>query len=298
MLLRFIACFTTGRLKDIGAIFALGVFAVGCSSISKWESRFTEEEKIQIIYNRGVSAFEKGKETFEHQSLQKAKADFEFLLENYKHQPSKDKLAEIERFYRETKQALQNGVADAKAKNDFLAQVGFYRKLQRLAPADSEASRFLRNNESDIRARVEQNLSAGKSALAAKDYQRAVVAFSAVLSAYPESQEAQRGLSDAKTGYDEAKRLEAEEAARRAAEEAARARRRAALRDKDDKEQPPQLSAGEKEKLYQAGKAAFDKKDFLAAYKSFMAIGDENYKDVRIYLQRSLSKVKALKLEK
>lgn len=285
-------------LKDLFMLFALGMFAVGCASISKWESRFTEEEKVQIVYNRGLSTFEKGKETFEHQTLQKAKADFEFLFENYKHQPSRDRLLDIERFYREAKQMLQNGVAEAKAKNDFLAQVGYYRKLQRLMPTDAEAKKFLSDNESEIRNRVEQNLSAGKSALAAKDFQKAVAAFVAVLSAFPELEEAQNGLTAAKNGYEESRRLEAEEAARRAAEEAARARRRAALRDKDEKEQPPQLSTEEKERLYQAGKVAFDKKDFLTAYKSFTAIGDENYKDTRIYLQRSLSKVRALKLEK
>lgn len=275
----------------------LGTFAIGCASISKWESRFTEEEKIQIIYNRALSTFEKGKETFEHRTLQKAKADFEFLLENYKYQPAKDKLLEISQFYRETKQMLQSAVADAKAKNDFLAQVGFYRKLQRLEPENSEAKKFLSSNNAEIQQHVEQNLSAGRSALAAKNFQKAIVAFSAVLSAYPESQEAQQGLAEANRGYEEAK-LEAEEAARRAAEEAARRRARAAQREKEDKEQPPQLSAAEKEQLYQTARAAFDRKDFLSAYKNFMAIGDENYKDTRIYLQRSLSKVKALKLEK
>lgn len=267
----------------------LGTFAIGCASISKWESRFTEEEKIQIIYNRALSTFEKGKETFEHQTLQKAKADFEFLLEGYKYQPAKDKLLEISQFYRQAKQMLQDAVAEAKAKNDVLAQVGFYRKLQRLEPENSEAKKFLSSNNAEIQQRVEQNLSAGKSALAAKNFQKAIVAFSAVLSAYPELQEAQQGLAEANKGYEEAK-LEAEEAARR--------RARAAQREKEDKEHSAQLSAAEKEQLYQTARAAFDRKDFLTAYKNFMAIGDENYKDTRIYLQRSLSKVKALKLEK
>ncbi len=283
--------------KGIAFVFALGILFAGCASISRWESRFTEEEKIQLIYERALRNFEKGKETLEHQTLQKAKEDFEFLVETFKYDSAKKQILEIERFYREKRQALQASIAEAKAKNNFLAQVGFYRKLQRLLPNDVEANRFLTERRAEIQTQVEQHLAAGKSALAGKNFQKAIASFNAVLSAYPESEEAKQGLAAAVAEYEEAKRIEAEEAARRA-EEAARARRRAAQREKEEKDQPVQLSAEEKERLYQAGKAAFDRKDFVSAYKNFTAIGDENYKDTRIYLQRSLSKIKALKLEK
>jgi hypothetical protein len=284
-------------IKAAFLILAVGILSVGCTSVSRWESRFTEDEKIQLIYERALRNFEKGKETLEHQTLQKAKEDFEFLAEVFKHDPAKKQILEIERFYREKRQALQAGIAEAKAKNDFLAQVGLYRKLQRLLPNDAEANKFLTENKTEIQTQIEQHLAAGKSALAGKNFQKAIASFNAVLCAYPESEEAKQGVTVATNAYEEAKRIEAEEAARRAAEEMAR-RRRAAQREREDKDQPVQLSAEEKERLYQAGKAAFDKKDFLTAYKNFMAIGDENYKDTRIYLQRSSSKVKALKLEK
>ncbi len=284
-------------IKAATLVLALSILSVGCASVSRWESRFTEEEKIQLIYERALRNFEKGKETLEHQTLQKAKEDFEFLVEAFKYDPAKKQMLEIERFYREKRQALQASVAEAKAKNDFLAQVGFYRQLQRLLPNDAEANKFLAERRTEIQMQVEQHLAAGKSALAGKNFQKAIASFSAVLSAYPESEEAKQGLAAATAGYEEAKRIEAEEAARRA-EEAARARRRAAQREKEERDQPVQLAAEEKERLYQAGKAAFDRKDFVSAYKNFTAIGDENYKDTRIYLQRSLSKIKALKLEK
>jgi outer membrane protein assembly factor BamD (BamD/ComL family) len=284
-------------IKATPLVLAVSILSVGCASVSRWESRFTEEEKIQLIYERALRNFEKGKETLEHQTLQKAKEDFEFLLEAFKYDPAKKQMLEIERFYREKRQALQASVAEAKAKNDFLAQVGFYRQLQRLTPNDAEANKFLAERRTEIQTQVEQHLAAGKSALVGKNFQKAMASFRAVLSAYPESEEAKQGLAAATAGYEEAKRIEAEEAARRA-EEAARARRRAAQREKEEKDQPVQLAAEEKERLYQAGKAAFDKKDFVSAYKNFTAIGDENYKDTRIYLQRSLSKIKALKLEK
>lgn len=293
---RFIAC-SMMSIKAATLVLALSILSVGCASVSRWESRFTEEEKIQLIYERALRNFEKGKETLEHQTLQKAKEDFEFLVEAFKYDPAKKQMLEIERFYREKRQALQASVAEAKAKNDFLAQVGFYRQLQRLLPNDAEANKFLAERRTEIQMQVEQHLAAGKSALAGKNFQKAIASFSAVLSAYPESEEAKQGLAAATAGYEEAKRIEAEEAARRA-EEAARARRRAAQREKEERDQPVQLAAEEKERLYQAGKAAFDRKDFVSAYKNFTAIGDENYKDTRIYLQRSLSKIKALKLEK
>ncbi len=284
-------------IKAAPLVLALSILSVGCASVSRWESRFTEEEKIHLIYERALRNFEKGKETLEHQTLQKAKEDFEFLVEAFKYDPAKKQMLEIERFYREKRQTLQASVAEAKAKNDFLAQVGFYRQLQRLLPNDAEANKFLAERRTEIQTQVEQHLAAGKSALAGKNFQKAIASFSAVLSAYPESEEAKQGLAAATAGYEEAKRIEAEEAARRA-EEAARARRRVAQREKEERDQPVQLAAEEKERLYQAGKAAFDRKDFVSAYKNFTAIGDENYKDTRIYLQRSLSKIKALKLEK
>lgn len=289
MLSRFIAC-SMMSIKAAFLILAVGILSVGCTSVSRWESRFTEDEKIQLIYERALRNFEKGKETLEHQTLQKAKEDFEFLAEVFKHDPAKKQILEIERFYREKRQALQASIAEAKAKNDFLAQVGFYRKLQRLVPDDAEANKFLIENRTEIQTQVEQHLAAGKSALAGKNFQKAIASFNAVLSAYPESEEAKQGLAAAVAAYEEARRIEAEEAAR--------TRRRATQREKEERAQPVQLSAEEKERLYQAGKAAFDKKDFVSAYKNFMAIGDENYKDTRIYLQRSLSKIKALKLEK
>lgn len=275
--------------KRVCFVTLLGLLSVGCASVSKWESRFTEEEKVQIVFDRAMQAFAQGKEQYDHQLLQKAYADFEFLVESYKHRPSQEKLGEINAFYRSATQSLEQSIKEAKESNNFFALVGYYRRLQRLVPKHTEATQFLSQNQLEIQQRIEQSLAAGKQALASKDYAKAASAFSAVLSAVPELQEARDGLASAQTGL-------AEEA-RRAEEAAARARRRAATKEKDEKDNPQPLSPEEKERLYQAGKAAFDRKDFLTAYKSFSAIGDENYKDTRIYLQRSASKVKALRLQ-
>jgi len=57
------------------------------------------------------------------------------------------------------------------------------------------------------------------------------------------------------------------------------------------------LSDAEKEQLYQAAKAAFEAKEYLKARELWLAIGDRRYKDVSDYLQRTVEKIEALRLE-
>ncbi len=279
--LLFVIFFTTGL--------------VACSSISRWESRFSEAEKVQVVFDRADARFSKGKATYTDSLIQQAKSDFAFLVEVYKHQPSRDRLSEIDRFYADAKQKLQAGLKEMTEKNNFLGVAGYTQKIAGLFPADTSAQRFMAKNKDEIQRQLSETLKRGNTALSAKDYTAAQQAFSTILEGYPDLSEAQKGLADARSGLEEQRK--AEEQKRIAAEEAAKKRRAAQKKEKEAAEaETAPLSPAEQERLYKEGKAAFDKKDYLKAHRSFTAIGDTNYKDTKLYLQRCMDKITALKL--
>ncbi len=301
MPLQFIESSTNNILRSSRTFLRLLLIAfvahsfTACSSISRWESRFSEAEKVQVVFDRADARFSKGKATYTDSLIQQAKSDFAFLVEVYKHQPARDRLSEIDRFYADAKQKLQAGLKEMTEKNNFLGVAGYTQKIAGLFPADTNAQHFMAKNKDEIQRQLSETLQRGYTALGAKDYLTAQQAFSSVLEGYPDLSEAQKGFADARSGLEEQRK--AEEQKRIAAEETAKKRRASNKKEKDaTTPEVVQLSAAEKERLYKEGKTAFDKKDYLKAHQSFTAIGDTAYKDTKLYLQRCLDKITALKL--
>jgi hypothetical protein len=261
---------------------SLALIAIGCGSAQptaeeKLNNRFTRDEKIMYIYNRAVANFEQGKQTLNPKLLESAKYELMFLAGEFKHDSSIAKLKEIDAFYAETITNYKELIKNAQSKQDTLLLASYYKRAVTLAPDFSEAREFLKANESTIKRLLQESLEKASTALKAKDYARAQRYYTRVLAYDYDNPEAQNGLT-----------------------EAAKMRRQLSLRSESPKTWEPEkakLSEEEKERLYQAAKAAFEAKDYLKARELWLAIGDRRYKDVSDYLQRTVEKIEALRLE-
>lgn len=273
--------------QTVGSVIVAMLF-VGCASTAptptaddKLNNRLTRDEKINFLYTRAVANFEQGKQTLNPKLLESAKYELIFLVHEFKHEPSKAKLDEINAFYAETIASYKELVKAAKPKQDTLLLASYYKRALSLAPDFLEAKEFLKLNEQTIQRLLQENLGKGQAALKAREYARAQRFFTRVLNYDYESREAHEGLA-----------------------EATKQRQLMTSIQKQEKPQVPSaLASGqtiepaEKEQLYQAAKAAFAAKDYLRARELFFAISDRKYKDTADYLQRTIEKIQALNLE-
>jgi len=231
------------------------------------------------IYNRAVANFERGKQTLNPKLLESAKYELMFLAGEFKHDSSIAKLKEIDAFYAETITNYKELIESTKPKQDTLLLASYYKRALTLAPDFSEAKEFLKANESIIKRLLQENLEKASAALKAKNYARAQRYYTRVLAYDYDNMEAQNGLA-----------------------EATRLRRQLNLQQSEvpktgEQQKTKTLSDAEKEQLYQAAKAAFEAKEYLKARELWLAIGDRRYKDVSDYLQRTVEKIEALRLE-
>lgn len=278
-------CFEWRQIVDI---IIVAMLFVGCASTAptptaddKLNNRLTRDEKISLLYTRAIANFEQGKQTLNPKLLESAKYELIFLVHEFKHEPSKAKLDEINAFYAETIASYKELIKTTKPKQDTLLLASYYKRALSLAPDFLEAKEFLKLNEQTIQRLLQENLGKGQAALKAREYARAQRFFTRVLNYDYESREAHEGLA-----------------------EATKQRQLMTSIQKQEKPQVPSaLASGqtiepaEKEQLYQAAKAAFAAKDYLRARELFFAISDRKYKDTADYLQRTIEKIQALNLE-
>ncbi len=255
------------QLSFICILFFLNSFITGCSSIpflqsadEKWGKTYSQEEKINLSYKRGLNNWANGKKFSDPDLIQKAKDDFTLLSNNFKHKESQDKLAEIEKYYQDYLSDQLDDIAAAKKKNQIFTMAGSYSKILKFFPDNSEAIAFLEDNKEEISKRQKSQLDLANTALKNKEMTKAQRLFRSILLVDKDNDAAKKGLK-------EASKVDKATVAKNDS-------------DKDD--------------LYKKGVEAFEGKDFLKAYKFFNSVNDSSYKDTSLYIDRTQSKIEAL----
>jgi tetratricopeptide (TPR) repeat protein len=269
------------RMVALVGVLYMMVCTTGCRSMSEWESRFEPREKPLVLYQFASTLADEGMSKLNHASLQRAQADLMFLVVNYQYADAKKKIAQIDSFYIAAQKYLRGEFQLATKRNDSFAAVGNMRQLVKLFPDDPAAKKFLSEKEPDIKKQTDALLREGKSALASKDFTQARKNFQQVLLAYPENEEAQSGLQEAERTLANIRRAEQKR-----------------LEEERKPEPPPAPLPVNKDEVYAAAVAAFEVKDYLKAKDLFLKLGDRNFRDARLYMQRTDSKIKALGLRR
>lgn len=253
----------------IGLLVVINSFMTGCSSIpflqsadEKWGKTYSQEEKINLSYKRGLNNWANGKKFSDPDLIQKAKNDFTLLADNFKHKESQDRLVEIEKYYQDYLNDQLDDIAVAKKKNQIFTMAGSYSKILKFFPDNSEAKQFLEENKEEIGKRQKSQLDLANTALKNKDMTKAQRLYRSILLVDKDNEAAKKGLKDA---------LKVDKAT-------------IAKNDSD------------KDDLYKKGIEAFESKDFIKAYKFFNSVNDSAYKDTSLYIDRTQSKIDALDL--
>ncbi|MCB0278630.1 MAG: hypothetical protein KDD94_03960 [Calditrichaeota bacterium] len=285
----------------------LSIFIYSCSNSSiadprsqRWSNLYNDTEKISITYSIANKHFEDGKQRENGKLLRDAKKDFQFLVDEYQHDRSADKLKEIDQFLDEQRDYYGELIEAAKQKNYIFTTAGYYKKILNYFPEDEDAMGYQENYKTEIAKRLQTNLELGFKYLKENKFNSATRCFNRVLTFEPNSGQAKKGIKQVKYYKHKAKLL---------------AEQRAKIQTKkvEVKEKPiqienikvvetevieeiPELSDDEKERLYKLGVAAYNRKDFLKAFDFFDSINDENYRDTIHYLTRSEEKIETLGL--
>jgi hypothetical protein len=263
--------------------------AVGCTSTKpttykpsisldeQWASRFSTEEKIQLLYERGLRFFQEAKQLTSREHLQKARDDFQFLKQTFGDTLATQRLKELDEYERNVITYYTTAAQEAIAKNQLADAAGYYKLLLRFDPSQTAAETFLEQNRAEIEKQVQEIRATGDAYLKKKQYVKAKKVYERLrLIAYSPDIDSTLSFIDTQKAQQDKRRQQAFKKAMQ----------------KDSADAPPEL---EREKIYTEAKQAFEKKDYLKAYSLFSLI-EPSYKDTALYLERAADKIEALGL--
>jgi hypothetical protein len=270
-------------------IFFMLLTAVGCASTKpttyeprvsldeQWAKRFSKEEKIQLLHERGLRFFQEAKQLTSREHLQKAREDFQFLQRECADSLATQRLKELDQYEQNVITYYITAAQEAVAKNKLADAAGYYKLLLRFDSSQTIATQFLEKNKNEIEKHVQEIRITGDTYLKKKQYVKAkkiyerlwLIAYSPDIDSTLAFINAQKALQDKQRHQALKKTLQ-----------------------KDNADAPPEL---EREKIYTEAKQAFERKDYLKAYSLFSLI-ESSYKDTSLYLERAADKIEALKL--
>jgi len=270
-------------------IFFMLLTAVGCASTKpttyeprvsldeQWAKRFSKEEKIQLLYERGLRFFQEAKQLTSREHLQKARDDFQFLKQTFGDTLATQRLKELDEYERNVITYYTTAAQEAIAKNQLADAAGYYKLLLRFDPSQTAAETFLEQNRAEIEKQVQEIRATGDAYLKKKQYVKAKKVYERLrLIAYSPDIDSTLSFIDTQKAQQDKRRQQAFKKAMQ----------------KDSADAPPEL---EREKIYTEAKQAFEKKDYLKAYSLFSLI-EPSYKDTALYLERAADKIEALGL--
>ncbi len=263
--------------------------AAGCSSTKsvtynptvspdeQWARRFSKEEKIQLLHERGLRFFQEAKQLTSREHLEKARDDFQFLKQTFGDTLATQRLQELEQYEQNVIAYYTTAAQEAIAKNQLADAAGYYKLLLRFDPSQTAAEAFLNQNRAEIEKQVQEIRATGDAYLKKKQYVKAKKVFERLrLIAYsPDIDSTLSFINTQKAQQDK--------------------RRQQAFKKAMQKDSADATSELDREKVYTDAKQAFDKKDYLKAYSLFSVI-EPSYKDTSLYLERTADKIEALKL--
>lgn len=269
----------------------------------QYGSLYSDKEKIDFTFSKAEKSFKYGKARVKNDQLFRAKTEYNFLITHYNHKKSKQRLIQIDQFYVDHKKFYHELLVKSLKKNWIFTSAGYYKKLQKLFPTDPEALAYLNKFKSEIKKRLNYNLSQGLTYVKKKKYNKAKRCFNRVLVFNPKSTSANNGLKKVKKS--EARKL----IAMRKKKLAKKNRRKKKVTRKKEVavvdipqeiislEEVETLSPDEMEKVYLEGITSYEGKDFTKAYELFETLKDSLYKDTNLYLERTQDKIDALGLD-
>ncbi len=263
--------------------------AVGCSSTKsvtynptvspdeQWARRFSKEEKIQLLHERGLRFFQEAKQLTSREHLEKARDDFQFLKQAFGDTLAIQRLEELDQYEQNVIAYYKSAAQEAIAKNQLADAAGYYKLLLRFDSTQTDAATFLSQNESEVNRQVQEIRATGDAYLKRKQYVKAKKIFERLrLIAYSPDIDSTLAFINTQKAQQDKQRQQALKKAMQ----------------KDNADVPPEL---EREKIYAEAKHAFERKDYLKAYSLFSLL-EPSYKDTSLYLERAADKIEALKL--
>lgn len=291
------------------------IFLIGCGAPKtnvmqfrnqQYGALYSDKEKIDFTFSKAEKSFKYGKARVRNDQLLRAKTEYNFLITHYDHNKSKQRLIEIEDYYMSHKKFYKDLLKKSLKKKWIFTSAGYYKKLQKLFPTDPEALAYQTKFKTEIKKRLNYNLSQGLDYVKKKKYNKAKRCFNRVLVFNPKSKSANNGLAKIK----KAKKAES----RRLTVLKKKKSRKNKRKNKKTSpkttvaiapvtpeitliEEIEQLPPEEMEKIYLAGINSYESKDFTKAYELFEALKDSLYKDTNLYLERTQDKIDALGLD-
>ncbi len=265
--------------------------AVGCASTKpttvekmspeldlRWAKRFSTEEKIQILHQRGLQQFQDAKQLTSREHLQKAKDDFQFLAKEFGDTLATQHLKELEQYEQNVITYYITAAQEAAAKNQLADAAGYYKLLLRFDSSQTVAKEFIEQNHAEIERQLQDIRATGDTYLKKKQYVKAKKVYERLkLIAYSPEIDSTLAQINALKAQQDARRQQA---------------LKKSLQRKDNSDVPAEI---DREKVYSDAKVAFERKDYLKAYSLF-SILEPSYKDTALYLERAADKIEALGL--
>jgi len=243
----------------------------------QWARRFSKEEKIQLLHERGLRFFQEAKQLTSREHLEKARDDFQFLKQTFGDTLATQRLQELDQYEQNVITYYTTSAQEAIAKNQLADAAGYYKLLLRFDSSQTIATTFLEQNQTQIEKQVQEIRATGDAYLKKKQYVKAKKVFERLrLIAYSPDIDSTLSFIDTQKAQQDKRRQQALKKAMQ----------------KDSADAPPEL---EREKIYTEAKQAFEKKDYLKAYSLFSLI-EPSYKDTALYLERTADKIEALRL--
>ncbi len=270
-------------------IFLTVLTLVGCASTKpkvydplisldeQWARRFSKEEKIQLLHERGLRFFQEAKQLTSREHLEKARDDFQFLKQAFSDTLATQRLQELDQYEQNVIAYYTTAAQEAIAKKQLADAAGYYKLLLRFDPSQTAAEAFLEQNRAEIEKEIQEIHATGDAYLKKKQYVKAKKVYERLrLIAYSPDIDSTLSFINTQKAQQDKQRQQALKKAMQ----------------KDSADAPPEL---DREKIYTEAKQAFDKKDYLKAYSLFSLI-EPSYKDTALYLERTADKIEALKL--
>jgi|GEM_PF-3453416 hypothetical protein len=278
-------------MKQVFAVSIL-LILIGCSSTKpttslpppppsldvRWASRFSTEEKIQLLHERGLRRFQDAKQLTSREHLQKARDDFQFLQQEFGDTLAARRLKELEEYEQNVIAYYTTAAQEAIAKNQLADAAGYYKLLLRFDSSQTAASEFIEKNKAEIEKQLQEIRATGDTYLKKKQYVKAKKVYERLwLIAYsPDIDSTLKSINTLKAQQDK--------------------RRQQALKAATQRDNSEMLSnEDEIERIYIEAKRAFERKDYLKAYSLFSSI-QRSYKDTSLYIERAADKIEALNL--
>jgi len=278
-------------MKQVFAVSIL-LILIGCSSTKpttslpppppsldvRWASRFSTEEKIQLLHERGLRRFQDAKQLTSREHLQKARDDFQFLQQEFGDTLAARRLKELEEYEQNVIAYYTTAAQEAIAKNQLADAAGYYKLLLRFDSSQTAASEFIEKNKAEIEKQLQEIRATGETYLKKKQYVKAKKVYERLwLIAYsPDIDSTLKSINTLKAQQDK--------------------RRQQALKAATQRDNSEMLSnEDEIERIYIEAKRAFERKDYLKAYSLFSSI-QRSYKDTSLYIERAADKIEALNL--